>query len=96
MTDDPSYRDEWPQWSADGQHILFARLDVAGAASLWLVDAGGGQPRQVVEKITFGAPADNFSPQIEWGRAADWLRVRPSTASLPDAGDGGSDRTTQP
>ena len=85
MTDDPSYRDEWPQWSADGQHILFARLDVAGAASLWLMDAGGGQPRQVVEKITFGAPADNFSPQIEWGRAADWLPVEPAVIHFVDA-----------
>lgn len=74
LTSDPEYRDEWPQWSADGQHILFARMDVAGAASLWLVDAQGGRPRQVVEKITLGSDEDRASSRIEWERSVDWLR----------------------
>ena len=37
LTTDPSYRDEYPQWSSDGSQILFVRLDAQGRASLWKI-----------------------------------------------------------
>ena len=62
LTDDPAYRDEYPRWSADGSHILFARLDAEDRASLWLMPAEGGAPQQV---------ADDLSPNP--GPASFWF-----------------------
>ena len=72
LTSDPAYRDEHPQWSADGQLILIARLDSTGRASLWLVPAAGGAPQQVVEELT-PAP-DRFANggHINWDRLFAW------------------------
>lgn len=83
LTGDPGYRDEWPQWSADFEQILFARLDEAGVASLWLVDARGGQPRQIVEKITLDDTEDSAAIRIDWPRSVDWLRSTPSSILEP-------------
>src|SRR5579863_5432573 len=47
LTGDARYRDEAPQWSADGGHILFGRMDFDGHASLWLMESGGGSAVQV-------------------------------------------------
>src|SRR5690606_3663385 len=49
LTDDPAYRDERPQWAADGRHILFARLAVDGTdgiGSLWLLNVDTGELTQ--------------------------------------------------
>jgi Tol biopolymer transport system component len=51
LTSDETYRDERPLWSADGSQVLFARLDAALNASLWLVASGGGTPRRVVDVV---------------------------------------------
>ncbi len=51
LTDDSAFRDERPQWTADGTGILFARLDAQDKASLWLVPADGGTPSPVVDDL---------------------------------------------
>ncbi len=54
LTQDARFRDEAPQWSTDGSHILFVRLQ-GGAAnlktSLWLMRADGSGQRAVVEEL---------------------------------------------
>ncbi len=52
LADDPAYRDEFPRWSADGRFILFARLDAADRASLWLASVDGGAPQRVVDELS--------------------------------------------
>jgi Tol biopolymer transport system component len=64
-----------PSWSPDGSQILFGRPSAAaspyGAATpaggLWIVDAAGGEPRQITS-------AYGFSPQMspDGGRVAYW------------------------
>jgi len=78
LTDDPAYRDEYPLWSADGGFILFARLNAEDRASLWLVPARGGEPRQIVDDL---APAPEPSPlwfgyygHVDWDMLFDWWR----------------------
>jgi Tol biopolymer transport system component len=77
LTDDPAYRDERPLWSADGSHLLFARMEAEGPASLWLIPAGGGDPHRVVDELTpwpsralwgwFG-----YYGHIDWNELFDW------------------------
>ncbi|MHB8376334.1 MAG: LuxR C-terminal-related transcriptional regulator [Dehalococcoidia bacterium] len=78
LTSDPAYRDEYPQWSADGTQILFARLDAHGDWSLWLVPSAGGSPREVVSRIDanmVGTPAwFGFYGLISWRNVLDWFR----------------------
>lgn len=75
LTNDPNYRDERPLWSADGQFVLFARLDnETDQASLWLIPSAGGEPRQVVD----GLPLDSqtiwfgYYGHIGWDYLFDW------------------------
>ena len=73
LTDDPSARDEHPQWSADGAYLLFARLDEADRASLWIVPAQGGQPLLVAESVDLGGPTDDFNVLLDWGQSYSWF-----------------------
>jgi len=72
LTGDPAYRDERPQWSADGSHILFARMSASGHASLWLIDVTEGTPARVVDRL---APAPEWFGNyghIAWDQFFDW------------------------
>lgn len=79
LTHDPLYRDEEPLWSADSSHILFARMDYDGHASLWLMESSGARARQVcqlnvhsdsgIEQGWFG-----YYGYIDWRTAFDWRR----------------------
>jgi len=69
LTDDPEYRDERPLWSRDGSQVLFARLDLEGRASLWLVPAAGGEPQQVV--VLQDVEPDG-GRSIGWDNLFDW------------------------
>ena len=71
LTNDSGYRDERPLWSADGGHILFARIrdDRAG---LWLMDKDGSNLRQVVEELTPAPDWFGYYGHVEWGRLFDW------------------------
>ena len=75
LTDSATYRDERPQWSAEGTHLLFARMDAKGRTSLWIIAADGSSARQVVDELT-PAPPDpsGFYGHIEWEAWYDWWR----------------------
>jgi Tol biopolymer transport system component len=51
LTADVSYRDEYPIWSADSQHIVFIRMDQQDKASVWSVAIDGGTLRRIVDEI---------------------------------------------
>ncbi len=76
LTNAPAYRDERPLWSADGSHILFARLDTEDRASLWLIAAEGGDPQQVVDELTpLPGPAPGwfgYYGHVEWDGLYNW------------------------
>jgi Tol biopolymer transport system component len=75
LTDDPAYRDEHPQWSADGSQILFARLDGERRASLWLMPSNGGAPQRVVDTIgPSGGGLMGYYTNIGWEAMFDWWR----------------------
>lgn len=79
LTNDPHYRDEEPLWSADGNHILFARMDYKGQKSLWLMDADGSHPTQICSlKINTDSPEGDswfgYYGYIDWRSAFDWRR----------------------
>ena len=73
LTDDPSTCDEHPQWSADGAHLLFVRLDEADRASLWIVPAQGGQPLLVAENVDLGGPTDDHKTELDGGQSYRWF-----------------------
>jgi Tol biopolymer transport system component len=72
LTGDPAYRDERPQWSADGSHVLFARMSESGHTSLWLIDVTDGTLARVVDRL---APAPEWFGtygHIDWDPFFDW------------------------
>ena len=75
LTDDPLYRDEEPMWSADGSHILFARIDRGDNQTLWLMEAESPRPIQVSGPLR---PADQawfgYYGYIDWRAKMDWYR----------------------
>jgi dipeptidyl aminopeptidase/acylaminoacyl peptidase len=83
LTTDPGYRDERPLWSADGSHLLFARLDAEDRASLWLTSVEGGEPQQVVEELTPAPDWFGTYGHIDWAQHFDWWRgdVRSATTT---------------
>lgn len=81
LTNDPLFRDERPFWSMDGSFILFARINGEGQASLWLVRATGGVPRQVVPELTPSPDLDDYDGGYveEWNTLFDWWRGETQT-----------------
>jgi Tol biopolymer transport system component len=51
LTSDPKFEETFPQWSPDGNTIAFTRQPAQSpnSKSLWLMDADGANPRQVLE-----------------------------------------------
>lgn len=80
LSTDPTYRDEFPQWSPDGSQILFARLDKNDRWSLWLMPSNGGGANEVVPDISpniLGSTAPawfGFYGTIAWHDVMDWWR----------------------
>ena len=76
LTDDEQYRDEAPRWSRDGRHILFARMEADGAASLWMLDAEDQSIWPVVDRLgPIPGPAESwfgFYGHVDWSAAFDW------------------------
>jgi Tol biopolymer transport system component len=69
-----AYRDERPLWSADGNYLLFARLDAKGVTSLWIISADGGLARRIVDELTPAPDPLEASGHIEWPVYFDWWR----------------------
>jgi Tol biopolymer transport system component/DNA-binding CsgD family transcriptional regulator len=79
LTADPAYRDEYPQWSADGADILFVRMDPQDRASIWMMGAGGSDPAPIVSDFDpNSAPSDapwfGYYGHIAWDHVLDWWR----------------------
>jgi Tol biopolymer transport system component len=76
LTGDSAYRDEFPQWSPDGQFILFARLNAADEASVWLVPFSGGAPQQVAGGLALDPLTTWFGyyGYIDWSEQFDWWK----------------------
>jgi Tol biopolymer transport system component len=73
LTGDAAYRDEHPEWSADGSQVLFARLDGDRLASLWLMSSEGGAPAQVVDRIESSTEGlTGYYTNIGWDAMFDW------------------------
>ena len=79
LTRDDRSRDEEPMWSADGQHILFCRIDSADQKTIWAMREDGSDQRQIAgplytdpgflgdEGTWFG-----FYAYIQWREMLDW------------------------
>ena len=74
ITSDERYRDELPQWSARGTHLLFCRLDSGGSATLWLMGGGAENPIQVSGTLRLEDGPAGYYGYVDWRRAFDWFR----------------------
>jgi Tol biopolymer transport system component len=86
LTDDPSYRDEYPFWSADGSTLLFVRMDDQSQVSVWTVPAAGGETQIVLDGLSTEGLANSgwfgFYGHIDWEDMFDWWRgPLPSTTT---------------
>ena len=95
VTDDPAYTERYPQWSPDGQAILFVRLPADAATretvtpELWAMSPDGANQRKLLELDDSFGGADALVND-DWGEVFDWhpaarrrLRAR---RSRPHAG----------
>jgi Tol biopolymer transport system component len=80
LTDDPAYADGFPQWSADGAHILFVRQqaeaismehDVA-PVEIWLMKADGSEQHKLVDGLSNGW--FGYYGFVDWSQLLDWHR----------------------
>ncbi len=69
---DAAYRDERPLWSADSSHILFARLDQKGRASLWLIRNDGSELQPVVDELIPAVEWFDYYGYINWDGYFAW------------------------
>lgn len=73
LTHNPRFRDERPQWSADGRSILFARL-TGNRAELWLMRSDGSDQRQIVGRLTPSPGRFGYYGYIQWHQLYDWWK----------------------
>jgi len=60
LTTDAQYRDEYPIWSKDGQHILFMRMDTQNIISVWSVGVYDKTLMKLVDQIMGPAAKDSW------------------------------------
>jgi len=83
LTRDQRYRDEHPQWSSDGRHILFCRIDGARNRTAWLMRSDGSGARQLTGPLAPEDPGDpdmnwfGYYGTINWKGLIDWRRSHP-------------------
>jgi Tol biopolymer transport system component len=87
LTNDPSYRDEYPLWSADGNNLLFVRMDDQNQVSLWTIPVAGGEAQIVLDRLSTESLSSlgwfGFYGHIDWQDMFDWWRgPLPSTTTL--------------
>lgn len=56
----------WPRWSPDGRSIAFGCAGEDGKVHIWVIEAGGGRPRQV-------SPGASNELWPSWSRDGQWL-----------------------
>ena len=62
-------------WSADGRHILFARIDRGSNQTLWLMDVESPRPIQVAGPLcTADETWFGYYGYIDWRTKVDWYR----------------------
>jgi len=71
LTNDATYRDEHPLWSADGEHLLFARIR-GQETSLWLVGRDGEELFSAAEGLGPSEGYQGYHGLIDWGELFDW------------------------
>jgi dipeptidyl aminopeptidase/acylaminoacyl peptidase len=82
LTRDERYRDEEPQWSWDGRHILFCRIDDARVQTVWLMGSDGAGAVQVAGPLDAGNGDDpdlawfGYYGTIDWKSRIDWHGAR--------------------
>ncbi len=78
VANDTVDRQEYPQWSADGTHLLFIRITPAGAASLWECISQTDQARQLVPAIVStnreDTQWDGYYGNVQWSRLLTYWR----------------------
>jgi Tol biopolymer transport system component len=72
LTNTAGYREERPLWSADGSHILFARMDSRGRASLWIAPANGVTVYPLVDELTPVPDPFGSYGHVDWDTLFDW------------------------
>jgi Tol biopolymer transport system component len=80
LTDDPAYADGFPQWSADGAHILFVRQQAAAInmdeelapVEIWLMKADGSEQHKLVGGLSNGW--FGYYGFVDWSQLLDWHR----------------------
>jgi Tol biopolymer transport system component/DNA-binding CsgD family transcriptional regulator len=72
ITGDPTYRDEYPQWSDDGKTIVFLRIENESEASIWMVSANGGTPVIVASGVTLADGWFGYYGHIDWPAVFDY------------------------
>lgn len=77
LTNDPSFRDERPQWSADGSSILFARIQ-GERAQVWLMRSDGSGQQQVADDLTPNAGWFGTYGYVDWSQLYDWWPGAPA------------------
>lgn len=86
ITSNAAYRDEYPQWAADGSRLLFVRLDAQSKASLWMMKPDGGDLHEVLadfdaSTVQSDVPWLGYYGHISWDNVLDWWRGVPSAAT---------------
>jgi WD40-like Beta Propeller Repeat len=76
LTHDAAFRDEHPRWTADGQWIIFVRLDERDRVSLWRVRPDGYELAQIAGELGTGTPSDvprwfGFYGAVDWAQLVD-------------------------
>jgi hypothetical protein len=82
LRDGSPYREEYPQWSRDGNHLLVVRVEPATqTASLWRIAADGSQARQVVASLGpspgEGPERLGFYGKYVWSTSLAWWQGPP-------------------
>ena len=75
LTNDARYSDQSPVWSSDGAHILFARIDAAGARSLVAYAEMTGADLQKVADSLVGSASGSplgYYGYTPWRSFFDW------------------------
>lgn len=73
LTNDAPYRDERPEWSADGKTILFGRFK-GDTAQVWLMRADGSNPRPVIDELTPAPSWFGYYGYLNWNWLYDWWK----------------------